>query len=257
MHLRDLRILITGGASGIGLALATRLVAENQVVVASRDTARLRAAVAGVHGLRAARLDVASEDRACAALAEVVERLGGLDLLVNAAGVLRSPAGHGTNEEIAVNLVGALRMTRLALPRLRRASDGAVVFVSSPLVPTAAPGPAARPAIRTAVHVVARSLRAELAGQVKVFDVLPPSRDGGLAPGLGRTKLVSQVVAAEVVDGLWRDRFEIRLDRVEGLATLVGIWPAVAVHLMAREHSAGTRVAAIPGGPDSAEEGTG
>src|SRR5262245_29264204 len=241
MDLRERRILITGGASGIGLALARLLVEENRVVVASRDPAKLERAAAGVAGLHTAPLDVTSEQASRAALAGVVERLDGLDLLVNSAGVDESgtledeAAGPAIEEEVAVNLVGALRMTRLALPHLRRADDGGVVFLSSALALTAAPGLASYAATKAAVHSVARSLRAELAGQVKVFDVLPPFVDTELAAGLGRTRLAPPAVAAAILDGLRRDRYEIRIGRVGALALLARLWPAAADRLVARE----------------------
>jgi uncharacterized oxidoreductase len=241
MDLRNRRVLITGGASGIGLELARLLIEDNHVVVAGRDQGRLERAVAGVHGLQAAHLDVTSEPASRAALADVVDRLGGLDLLVNSAGVLHpvpfedDAAAPAVEDEVAVNLVGSLRMTRLALPHLRRAEDGAVVFVSSALALTAAPGLASYAATKAAVHSVARSLRAELAGQVKVFDILPPFVDTALATGLGRAKLPARAVAADILDGLRRDRFEIRIGRVKALAMLARIWPTAADRIVAGE----------------------
>jgi uncharacterized oxidoreductase len=255
MDLRERRILITGGASGIGLALARLLVADNRVVVASRDPAKLERAVAGVAGLGAAPLDVTSEPGARAALAGVVERLGGLDLLVNSAGVAvpvpleHEAAGRAIDEEVAVNLVGALRLTRLALPHLRQADDGAVVFLSSALALAAAPGLVSYAATKAAVHSLARSLRAELAGQVKVFDVLPPFVDTALAAGLGRTRQAPSAVAAAILYGLRRDRYEIRIGRVNALALLGRLWPAAADRLVARELGRGSAAGAPAGRP--------
>jgi uncharacterized oxidoreductase len=252
MDLRDRRILITGGTAGIGLELARRLSERNQVVVAGRDAARLRQAVAAQPALRAVQLDVTSEVESRAVLAEVVERLGGLDILVNCAGMLgqvaRSDAAAAAvvEAEVAVNLVGSMRMARLALPHLRIADDGAVVFLSSALALTAAPGLASYAATKAAVHSYARSLRAELAGQVRVFDVLPPFVDTALAAGFEGPKLAPDSVAADIIDGLRRDRFEIRVGRVNALARLARLWPAAADRIIARELSR-TAVAAVAG----------
>ena len=135
------------------------------------------------------------------------------------------PLRAAVEEEVAVNLLGSLRMTRLALPHLRHSDDGAVVFLSSALALTAAPGLASYAATKAAIHSAARSLRVELAGQVKVFDVLPPFVDTDLARGIGRTKLSAQRVAAEIIDGLRRDRLEIRIGQIGALAVLSRLVP--------------------------------
>jgi len=250
MDLHDRRILITGGTSGIGLELARLLSTDNRVVVAARDIARHQRGVATVSGLQAVMLDVTSELDSSMALAEVIQRLGGLDILVNSAGILRQVAhseviaADAVEAEVGVNLLGSMRMTRLALPALERAGDGAVVFLSSALALTAAPGLASYTATKAGIHSFARSLRAELAGQVKVFDVLPPFVDTELASGFAGPKLSSETVAAAIVAGLRRDRFEIRIGQVNALAWMARLWPAAADRIIARQLSNATAAAA-------------
>jgi uncharacterized oxidoreductase len=140
-------------------------------------------------------------------------------------------------------------MARLALPHLERADDGAVVFLSSALALTAAPGLASYAATKAAIHSFARSLRAEMAGQVKVFEVLPPFVDTALAAGIPGTKIPPDAVAAAIVDGLLRDRFEIRVGRVNALAWVGRLWPAAADRIIARELSRGGRGAAAGAEP--------
>ena len=187
------------------------------------------------------RLDVTSEEQSRTAVEWVVEQLGGIDILVNSAGVLHpvdietDAAARAVEEEVAVNLVGSLRMTRLALPYLRHSVDGAVVFLSSALALTAAPGLASYAATKAAIHSAARSLRVELAGQVKVFDVLPPFVDTDMARGIGRTKISPEKVAAEIIDGLRRERLEIRIGQIDALAVLSRLAPPVADAIVARE----------------------
>ena len=241
MNLKTKRILITGGSSGIGLALAHGLAGDNNVVVAGRDPARLEGAVAANPGLHMVPLDVTSEEQSRIAVDWVVEQLGGIDILVNCAGVLHpvdienKAAALAVEEEVSVNLLGALRMTRLVLPHLRHSDDGAVVFLSSALALTAAPGLASYAATKAAIHSFARSLRVELAGQVKVFDVLPPFVDTDLARGIGRTKVSALRVADEIIDGLRRERFEVRIGQINALAVLSRLMPRVADAIVERE----------------------
>ncbi len=240
MELHDRNVLITGGASGIGLEQARQLAANNNVIVGSRDRAKLERAVSGGSRLRALELDVKSEDAARSAIASAVEQFGGLDILVNAAGVLHhapfaDQAAEAVDDEVAVNLVGSMRMTRLALPHLRAANAGAVVFLSSALALAASPELASYASTKAAIHLIARSLRAEFAGQVRVFEVLPPFVDTGMATGLGRTKLAPSDVASQIVDGLRHDRFEIRIGPVNALAALARTWPTAADWIISRE----------------------
>jgi NAD(P)-dependent dehydrogenase (short-subunit alcohol dehydrogenase family) len=113
-------------------------------------------------------------------------------------------AERAAQGDVEVNLLGSVRMTRLALPLLRRSDDGAVVLVSSALALVSAPRMAVYAASKAAIHSLARSLRAELDGQVKVFDVLPPWVESDLSHGVAGAKITPDRVAAEIVAGLRR-----------------------------------------------------
>ena len=240
MHLKQRRILITGGGSGIGLALAIALAPTNDVAIAGRDAQKLERAKASLPALHALRLDVTSESEARAAVAWMTNRLGGIDLLVNSAGVLRgqafeAAADSAMSEEVTVNLLGSARMTRVALPFLRQSDDGAVVFLSSAVVLGASPGVAVYAATKAAVHSLARSLRAELRDEIKVFDVLPPWVDTDLSRGLGRTRMPAARVADEIVRALRRDQFEVYIGPIKALGMMNRLAPALADAILARE----------------------
>ena len=113
--------LVTGGASGIGAAIAAALESNGaRVVVADRDDAPIRR-------------DLARPGEAARMVAEAVERLGGLDILVNNAGGYTSPT-YPTNANwrapLELNLGAVMEATRHALPALA-ASSGCVVNVAS------------------------------------------------------------------------------------------------------------------------------
>lgn len=242
MRLEARNALITGGGSGIGLELARRLAARgNDVVIAGRDLAKLELAREESPALRPLRLDVTSEEDAALALGRVSAELGGLDLLVNCAGVMHggpldTPAAAGTTrEELEVNLGGTVRMTRLALPLLQASPEAAVVFLSSAVALAAAPGLAVYAATKAALHSLARSLRAELAdGHIRVVEVLPPVVDTGLAQDLDVPKLHPSTVAEAIIEGLARDRDQIAVGRIRQLVPLARVVPRLADRLVRR-----------------------
>ena len=246
MRLSGKRILITGGGSGIGLELARRLAQDNQVVIAGRDEERLARARADTPRLSVRRLYVTSEGEASEALAWVEGELGGLDVLVNSAGLLRgysltdADAAAKSLQDVEANLLGTLRMTRLALPALRASGNSAVVFISSAVALGAVPGFSVYAATKAAVHSLARSLRLELKPSgIRVFEVMPPVVDTGPVNDLDVPKLSPGAVAEAIVSGIGRDREEIRVGRVRQLAVVARIKPSLADRLVTQAFTPG------------------
>ncbi len=224
MQLEGKKILITGGGSGIGLELARRLADANDVVIAGRDTDKLDRERALLPSLRTLRLDVTSDEEA----RDAVASLDGLDVLVNNAGV-------DSGAMVEVNVTGAIRMTQLTLPLIEASREGAVVFMSSAVALAAVPGSAVYAATKAAVHSFARSLRAELHDRsIRVFEVLPPVVDTEFARGLDVPKISPATVVDAIVDGMRRDREEIRIARVKQLALLARISPRLADRIVSR-----------------------
>jgi glucose 1-dehydrogenase len=138
MRLQGSRILVTGAANGLGLACATRFIAEGaRVLLADIDTAN-GAAAAATLGENAAFIacDVASRADIDAAISACVARWGGIDVLVNNAGI--APRGDilTTDEDLfdrvlAINLKAAFHAIQLAAPHMIQAGKGVVINMSS------------------------------------------------------------------------------------------------------------------------------
>ncbi|MFD8317065.1 SDR family NAD(P)-dependent oxidoreductase [Kitasatospora purpeofusca] len=192
-------VLITGGGSGIGRATVHRILAEGGRVVAvdvSEDGLRSTLDRATADGtadrLTTAVLDVSDEAAVRAVVAGAVDGLGGLDVLVNAAGILRSAHTHETsldfwNRIVAVNLTGTFLMTREALPALLAGGRGVVVNFSSTSAAFAHPYMAAYAATKGGIQSFTHAIAAEYAKQgLRAVCVAPGSIDSGMTnnPGL-------------------------------------------------------------------------
>ena len=239
MELDGLRVVITGGGSGIGLAIARRFAATGPVAIVGRDPERLAAAVGAVPALRSWVVDITDEGSAARGIMSVAEAFGGLDLVVNNAGVMEGYAAVGEDSaaraerDFAINVLGSLRVTRLSLPYLRQSPDGGVAFMSSVMAIAPAPNYAVYSATKAAVHSLARSLRRELR-PLKVFEVLPTWVDTAPAEVLRVSKLDPDAVARTVLSGIAADRFEIRVGRAGIVSFASRVSPGLAEALVER-----------------------
>lgn len=136
LGLHGKRVLITAGAGGIGLAAARAFAAEGaKVMVCDVDPAALDKAAA--EGFLAEPCDVSDRGQVERLFQALDARLGGLDILVNSAGISGPTAAveeldpDGWDRTLAVNITGMFNVTRLAVPRLKAGRDPAIVNMSS------------------------------------------------------------------------------------------------------------------------------
>ncbi len=203
--------LVTGGSSGIGLAIARALHGEGYgLTLAARKVERLEAAGQEL-GAQTLSVDVRDEEACRALVAAHVERFGGLDVLVNSAGVgIGGTIGDLTTKawdlQQDVNLRGTFLMTREALPHLRSAR-GYVVNLASIAGTIPTPGLAGYGASKAAVISLTRSLvREEAENGVRATAVCPGFVDTPMAAwtGLGADEMIRPEDCAELVLSLLR-----------------------------------------------------
>ena len=184
--------LVTGAASGIGSAIATRLAADGaSVALLARRRDRLEKLAAEISESGGTALvvqaDVTSEESVAEAAAVVQERLGDVDLLVNNAGLMRVvPFADGPvtdwRRTVEVNLSGVITVTHAFLPALRRSAATRttdLINVSSLAADRFNPGMAAYGASKAGVSHLTRALRTELAAEgIRVTNLEPGMIDG-------------------------------------------------------------------------------
>ncbi|MFJ6095685.1 SDR family NAD(P)-dependent oxidoreductase [Williamsia muralis] len=193
------RVLVTGAASGIGRATALRLLSEGATVVgadvsADRLTATARAAadVAEADRFVPRAIDIGDERSVRDGVTFAIQELGGLDVLVNAAGILRS--GHTEkvtlqewDQIIRINLTGTFLMIRESLSALIDSGRGVIVNFSSTSASFAHPYMAAYAASKGGIQSMTHTIALEFAKKgIRAVSVAPGSISSGMtsAPGL-------------------------------------------------------------------------
>ena len=192
--------LVTGGSKGIGLAIAHALAAAGaSVVITGRDQAALdRAVKSAAEGtnVRGVRADVQNHEDAARAVAEAVTAFGGLDILINNAGV-------AALMNVADMSSGVFYCTRAALPELRRRGGGWIISISSLASKNAFAGGAAYCATKAGLNAFSEALMQEVRyDNIRVSCIMP----GSVATGFGGRdvgadwKLAPEDVAEVVID---------------------------------------------------------
>lgn len=180
--------VVTGGASGIGAAVAARLQADGaRVAVLDLDPGGAAEGQLGV------RCDVSDDASVRAAVARVAEELGGLDVVVNNAGIgAAGTVADNSDEEwhrvLDVNVLGMVRVTRAALPHLRASSAPAVVNTCSIAATAGLPQRALYSASKGAVLALTRAMAAD--------HVREGIRVNCVNPGTADTPWVQRLLAA-------------------------------------------------------------
>lgn len=248
MKLSNNTILITGGATGIGLSLAEALLREgNTVIICGRRQDALEKAKSMLPQLHTHVVDLSKADERQQLADWLAEVHPMLNVLINNAGIQRQftvkepgmAAAFMQENEIEINLTAPIHLTLLLMPRLLQQPEGAVINVSSGLgyVPFAVMPVYC--ATKAALQSFTVSLRQQLAGTaVLVFDVVPPIVDTDLDKGARKARGQTDMgiepteVATATLAGLKTNRFTITVGRVKALRIGSRLAPGFFLKLM-------------------------
>jgi len=226
MDLKQKRVLVTGGSSGIGFAIAEALAARGaRIVITGRREGKLVEAAARLSGpsnkVGFVAGDVTVNSDRHRMLSDTIAALGGLDILVNNAGAVRAGRLELLSEEdiramIEVDLVAPILFIRQALPELRKSGDALVVNVTSAAALTGVPFYGTYAAAKAGLSRFGEALRRELKGEgIHVMTVYPVATDtpmmasskAGADLGFGREPAAE--VGKAVVEGIEANTIEV------------------------------------------------
>ena len=230
MRLENNTILITGGATGIGFALAESFIRlGNKVIICGRREEKLNEAKAKLPNLTIHRCDISKESDRKELFDWVSSNFKDINILVNNAGIQRSidftkgiSELQKTDDEIEINLKAQIHMSAYFIPLLSTQKEAAIINVSSGLgfVPMAR-----FPiycATKAAIHAFTISLRHQLREtSVKVFEIIPPTVYDTYLKGKPTEKTEWSISAAElaaaVIKPLENNEYEIPVGPAKGL----------------------------------------
>jgi NAD(P)-dependent dehydrogenase (short-subunit alcohol dehydrogenase family) len=209
MEIEGKRILVTGASRGLGRALVTALVdaGASQVFAGTRKQED-RDGLQAEHVIPV-QLDVTSD-----ADVEAVARMGAFDILINNAGV----AGFGNpltmdfealQQEIEVNYLGVVRVTRAVAPAMISKDDGMIVNVATAFAKINLPIVGTYCASKAALLSLGQALRAYLSKHnVRVLTVMPTTIDTDMSRGFDVPKMTKEFVASEILKAIREERHD-------------------------------------------------
>lgn len=241
-------VLITGGASGIGLELTKAFVKlGNTVIVTGRDQAKLDRAKQELPAIHVIQSDVSRVADIEALYDRVTKEFPNLNILINNAGVARTLNLHkegsleDLTEEIDINLKGPVRLAWKFLPHLKTLPSAAIVNVSSGLAFVPLPIMPIYCATKAALHSFSLSLRVQLKNtNVKVFEIAPPTTQTDLIAGMDAEDMkgIDVMQVGEMVrvclKGLENDKFEIRPGQANQLRFMNRLAPGFILNQLSK-----------------------
>jgi uncharacterized oxidoreductase len=234
-------ILITGGATGIGLSLAIEFLNRgNEIIICGRRENILNEVKVKYPKIHTYKADISKLEERKSFVNWIVQNFPKLNILINNAGIQREflmndekvAAKFEAENEIESNLTAPIHLTMLLLPHLRQQQSAVIINVTSGLAYVPHARMPVYCATKSAMQSFTKSLRHQLKNDnIKVFEVAPPIVDTDLDKGAREKRgdtikgIKPEMVAKETMRDLMNDKFEIAVGRVKVLKIVSRILP--------------------------------
>ncbi len=230
-------VLVTGGSSGIGLALAKKFLAENnEVIVTGTNREKLKNVQLAIPKIKVELANMTDIN----ALERLVEKYPDVNILINNAGVQYnydfSDQGASVeliNTELQTNLIGPLQLTALILPHFLSQKNSAIINDSSSLGVVPKQSAPVYCGSKAGLRIFTKALRWQLEStNVKVFELIPPLVDTETTEGRGQGKITPEALANEFWHHFTKDNFEIRVGITKFLFPIQRFAPGLVERMM-------------------------
>ncbi|MES2429155.1 MAG: SDR family NAD(P)-dependent oxidoreductase [Bacteroidota bacterium] len=231
MNITNKTVLVTGGGSGIGLAITKLLSAKNnKVIITGRTADKLQKAAQGLTNVTTITADITNADDVKKLVTTIKADFGGLDILINNAGnayaynlSAKANAAEKAADEFDTNFFSVLNLTEQLLPTLSASPEAAIVNVTS--IVALAPGHhlPTYSASKAALHSYTQVLRFELAKttNIKVFELMPPLVNTDFSKEIGgENGIPPSQVADDLISAFENDTYEIHVGNTAQIYSL-------------------------------------
>ena len=242
MQLNNNTILITGGGTGIGFAMAQRFLSlGNTVIITGRNTNKLEAAKKVLPGLHTISCDITKQADLDNLVHSIEQQFPELNILINNAGVQYNydfatthDTLHKAEYEMQANRLGPIKLISLLLPVLDRNNKAAIVNVTSSLGLVPKQSAPVYCGSKAGLHIFTKALRYQLK-DINVFEVIPALVDTAMTQGRLKNKISPEQLADEFIRGFEKNRYEISIGKVKLLRVLHRISPSLADSIISKQ----------------------
>jgi len=230
-------VLITGGSSGIGFALARKFLSENNsVIITGRNKDKLAKIQAEFPDIKTETADMTNPFM----LEQLAKKHTGVNILINNAGIQYNYDFADQNNspdlietELRTNLMGPLFLIKLFLPQLLTKETAAIINVSSGLGLVPKQSAPVYCGTKAGLHIFTKSLRWQLEStNINVFEIIPSLVDTAMTEGRGSGKIPPERLVDEFWKNFKRDNYEIRIEKVKLLSAINRFSPRLAERIV-------------------------
>lgn len=239
-------VLITGGSSGIGLALAKKFLAHgNTVIITGRDLTKLQSVKTILPEIHIFESDVTRDEDVRWLKDHIEQHFNGLDVLINNAGVMNLVDSgredqdlHVQLQEIEINYSSPIRVLHHFLPLLKKSTHAVLVNVSSGLAYVPLAQAPVYSGTKSALHFWTRSIRLQLKPhRIRVVELLPPVVDTPLAHAadIAEDDILKPMAPEKLAELFWKGYINGAEEITPGISKVLKIMSRLAPALMFKQ----------------------